>query len=275
MAPEMNPEAPARSPLAAFAGRRYAAAAVAAVLLGVLGTFFRTASVSAEHTTRYHEHVRALTDTLPFSVGDWIGTSVETPASAVALLHPNVLVNRRYTNVRTGEVAHFLFVQCSDARDLLGHYPPKCYPGQGLIPGPAVAKDWHVGAVEIPAMRYTFRKDDITSESEIVVDNFMLLPTGRFGRDMRAMDGVAKDRRLRLYGAAQVQVLTSASMSEESRDACFRSLVEPALPLFAALSTEALGTSTASGTPSGAPARPAGQLVGAGGSTARRSGGTE
>ncbi len=205
------------------------------VLLGILGVAFRTRHVGAEQTIAYHERARELSESIPFSVGDWVGKDQAVPPSAIELLHPNVLLSRRFENMRTGEVASLLFVQCSDARDLRGHYPPACYPGQGWIDGPALARTWTVGGIEIPGVRYVFTKSSATSSSEIVVDNFMVLPTGEFGRDMSDVDLVVKNRRLRQFGAAQVQVLTSSAMEDDRRDEVLRILVEPLLPILTAL----------------------------------------
>jgi len=190
-------------------------------------------------TAPYHLRVQAAKATLPLRIGEWVGTDLETPPAAVALLRPNVLLNRRYRNSRTGESVTFLFVHCSDARDLVGHYPPVCYPSSGLTAGGAEPIDWTVGGVEIHAMRYRFTDARLSTPSETIVDNFMVLPSGETGRDMESMRLVAKDRRQRVYGAAEVQVVSSGDMGDERRSAAFRALIEAALPLIGTLKVEA------------------------------------
>lgn len=209
-----------------------ASAALTAALLAVVGveTRSRAPSDAAEH----HERVRrAAGSTIPYSVGDWISADVAAAPAAVALLRPNVLVSRAYENLKTGETASLLFVQCSDARDLIGHYPPNCYPAHGWTLESASPRDWTVAGSTIGGMRYRFGGRDGGAESSTVVDNFMVLPTGDVGRDMDAVDRVASSARLRRLGAAEVQVVTEGKMTEERRDEVFRALVAPAAPLIA------------------------------------------
>jgi len=53
----------------------------------------------------------------------------ELPPGAVALLKPNLDICRTYLNPRF----EFLLVQCLDARDMGGHFPPNCYPASGCV----------------------------------------------------------------------------------------------------------------------------------------------
>src|SRR5580658_8411121 len=61
----------------------------------------------------------------------WTGTDVPVAAAATELLRPNTILSRDYVSQSTGQTATLLIVDCSDARDLQGHYPPRCYPAQG------------------------------------------------------------------------------------------------------------------------------------------------
>ncbi len=180
---------------------------------------------------RHHEHAERAGAQVPFTIGPWVGREVPVPTSAEELLKPNVLISRAYENMDTGESASLLIVQCSDSRDLAGHYPPVCYPATGLEPGTAIARDWRIAAFQIPAMRYSFTENDVTKKSETVVDNFMVLPNGHFGRDMQEMRRIGKDRYLRHLGAAQVQLLTSGSMDDERRDQVFTEIMGVVVPL--------------------------------------------
>jgi hypothetical protein len=176
--------------------------------------------------------IRAARETVPYCVGDWVGRDVEPAPAVVAMLRPSVLLQRGYRNLRTGESATVLFVRCGDARDLMGHYPPVCYPahGRGLVT--ARGRDFRVGSMAISGMRYRFAATGAASPGEIVVDNFMALPSGRFGRDMDAVDAVARDPRLRQLGAAEMQVVTDAEMTDARRDEVFETLVASYSPLF-------------------------------------------
>lgn len=232
----MGPDARTR-PLQRSARRRagvttwWSAGLVAGVLLVVLGLFGAPPTVDASAARQHHADATRAGELVPFTFGAWVGADVPVPTSAEDLLKPNVLISRAYENMDTGESVSLLIVQCTDARDLAGHYPPVCYPAHGLEPGTAVAMNWRIAGHEIPAMRYSFSEQDVTSRSVTVVDNFMALPTGRFGRDMDEMRRVGKDRRLRHFGAAQVQLLTSGAMSDQRRDEVFEEVVGVVVPL--------------------------------------------
>jgi len=197
----------------------------------------RSEDISAFDQSLQEDHSRKIRDAsvpaFPYSIGDWLARDVEAAAAAVALLRPNVLVNRTYRNLRTGETASLLFVQCSDARDLIGHYPPNCYPAHGMTLESAAPRDWDVAGVTVQGMRYRFASGDRTASATTVVDNFMVLPTGGFGRDMDAVDRVAEDTRLRHLGAAEVQIVTDGKWTDERRDEVLRALVGPTMPLIA------------------------------------------
>ena len=215
-----------------------AACVSAALLLGI--AMDGRARDPAIDTTAYHQRVSDAAETLfPLRIGDWVGTVQPTPPAAVALLHPNVLLNRQYRNAKTGEAVTMLFVHCSDARDLVGHYPPVCYPANGLTAGSVEPRDWTIEGVPIEAMRYRFVDARLSNPSEMVVDNFMVLPRGTTARDMYSVQMVAKDRRQRVYGAAEVQVVSNGAMGDERRNEVFRLLVGSALPLIATLKVEA------------------------------------
>ena len=189
-----------------------------------------------EDSAVHHERVReAAESSIPFSFGPWIGRDVPPIAGTEDILHPNVLVQRDYENMRTGERVSVLFVQSPDARDLLGHFPPVCYPAHGLVPGPALAMEAEVEGHLIPHMRYTFSRTDIEAASAIVVDAFLVVPGGGIVRDMASVDRAAADTRRRHLGAAQFQVVTDASLPSARRDEIFREVVGRTLPLLLSL----------------------------------------
>ena len=129
------------------------------------------------------------------------------------------------------ETASLLFVHCSDARDLLGHYPPVCYRARGHVLVSSAERDWLAGGTRIEGTRYRIAVDGPLARSEIVVDNFMVLPDGRFGRDMDAVDRVARDPTLRRLGVAEVQVVTDGEMPDHRRDEVVRLLAQRMTPL--------------------------------------------
>jgi len=141
------------------------------------------------------------------------------------MLRPNVVMSRKYTDVATGDDANMLLVQCRDARDLFGHYPPVCYVAQGYKLVLAKEQDWLIGALPIHGMVYTFsstRPDDLDS---IIVYNCMILPNGNSCRDMEGVYASARDPQRRRFGAAELQMLVGATIPVERRDALFTEIV--------------------------------------------------
>jgi hypothetical protein len=185
--------------------------------------------------TPYHDEVRAAAKALPMRVGDWVGTDVEQPQAAVRLLRPNVIFCRRYDNMSSDDrqEATFLLVQCPDARDLVGHFPPICYPNQGWKLLGATPTDWTVGGVTVHGTRYEFLRP--SGGAAVIVRNFMILPDGRFAPNMDAVDEASKNVDRRFYGAAQVQVTMDSSIPEQQRNAVFNALVAGNWPVIEAI----------------------------------------
>ena len=111
-------------------GRTLPYSATVIVLLALLGDrmFLRMSPVQ---TDEYHASVKAAVEAVPTVVGSWVGIDTPVPEAAVRMLHPNIILSRRYQNLSTNETLTVLLVHVRDARDVLGHYPPVCYPGQG------------------------------------------------------------------------------------------------------------------------------------------------
>ncbi len=236
----MAPEQASRRSEKGFADARpvWGSTLVTLILFAAIGVETNARDDSGDASDR-HDRIRNIAQTsIPLCVGDWLGRDVEPTRAAVALLRPNVLISRAYQNVRTGETASLLFVHCSDARDLLGHYPPACYPAHGRSLLASESRDWIVGVTTIRGVRYRFAGSSVGNSAETVVDNFMVLPAGGFGRDMDAVNAAAGDVRMRHFGAAEMQIVTDGEMDGERRDEIFRSLVAPTLPLLEAVGSE-------------------------------------
>jgi len=173
----------------------------------------------------YHARVRAAASLIPMRIDNWVGQDVPVPRSAVALLSPNVIVSRRYVNIADGIEASILLVQCTDARDIVAHYPPVCYCNAGWTMTGADPHDWAVGNTSIAGTRYHFMMDSFEKMGAMYVDDFMILPDGRTVRDMTAVDQAAGDVRRRYFGAAQIQILMSDDVPAAYRDQTFATLV--------------------------------------------------
>ena len=196
-----------------------AAAAVLVVAGAALAdrTVIRTPPAEA---TAFHAHVRDAIDDVPNTIvagrdGVLVGEEVPLPPSAVAMLEPNATLSKRFRRVSgNGELAdwaQFLVIHCRDARDLEGHYPPKCYPGRGFEQESSQPVDWpELGLV---GQRYVFSRSSAGTNETIHVFNLMLLPDGTVGRDMSTISDATRRLRLRERGAGQVQIVFPAPRS--------------------------------------------------------------
>jgi hypothetical protein len=183
----------------------------------------------------YQERVRKAFDAFPKSVGDWVGQDCEIPAQAMKLLRPNSIMSRSYTNVVTGQHCSVLLVDCSDARDLVCHYPPVCYMGQGWKLVSSVRQEWKVKGEKIAGTDYEFSRVSFESGTGILTANTMILPDGSFKPDMRAIEEAAKNVQMRTYGAAQIQVIVDGNMGALEREKVIQAMLELHKPLFDAI----------------------------------------
>jgi hypothetical protein len=199
---------------------------VAACLLLAGAGIDRLRSPAAADSASYLKSVREAYASTPKRLGHWVGTDVPVPVSAITLLRPNVVLSREYLNVETGIRATFLLVHCGDARDILGHYPPVCYPSAGWVLQSAESRHWNVNDQMIPGYEYRFASEPASGLPSLVVMNTMLLPDGEFHEDMAAVRKTASRLRRRSWGAGQIQVLVDESLAPAQRDEVFVSLVQ-------------------------------------------------
>lgn len=187
---------------------------------------------------RYFESVAQAIDALPYKIGDWVGMDVPVQPAAADLLNPNKLLQRRYMNPKTGAVVQILIVHCGETRDMLGHYPPVCYPAQGWVQEGATNVRFRVNGSESEAMEYRFRRSLQGVEGEMIITNFFILPGQGpiVARDVGALNEAAESLRLAALGAAQVQILSEPDMSAEDRASLvdrFAAALEPAMKAIA------------------------------------------
>ena len=159
----------------------------------------------------------------PFRLGDWVGTDEPLPTAALEILHASAVLSRQYTNLRTGQRARLAIVYCGDARDMLGHHPPVCYPRSGwrsVVPLPSGGAD----ALALPevgqgvtANLYRFEKADPSGlERRISIVGFFAIP----GVGMTSEEDVLRDqsgsRAHSSLGVGQIQVLLDGHPNAES-----------------------------------------------------------
>ncbi|MFG0298534.1 MAG: exosortase-associated EpsI family protein [Phycisphaerales bacterium JB047] len=178
---------------------------VALITLVVIG-FVRASPQNSEQVNAYHEHVAALIDAIPIDWEGWVGHQVALPQAATNLLRPNALVARQYVHEQRGVSATLMIVQCRDARDMAGHYPPACYPGNGWL----IPEDEGTPLVDVEGdqmQRYPFHRVAGKNEREITVYNMFAMPTGFTTVSMVDVRRLSSDYEYRMYGAAQIQIV--------------------------------------------------------------------
>jgi len=177
-------------------------------------------------------HVRAFdAANAMVSPDDWTFTKLDIPDAAVALLKPNARICRQYaTPTRSFQ---FLLIQCKDARDMGGHYPPICYPGSGWVPvGNEKGREmtWKVGDKTIIGMEYEFTNGHDGQTITRTVDDLLILPR-EFGgedcyvRNMHQIREAAGDYLRQFYGAAQIQLIFDGAVPENERRDIFTQLI--------------------------------------------------
>lgn len=190
-------------------------------------------------TPEYHARIREGVRAIPSTIGEWVGIDVEAMPSAIDLLDPVVILQRRYTNQRTHQTLSLLVVHCGDVRRLYGHYPPNCYPSVG---------GWELrSAVEDRAtilgrdrsvMRYSFDRESLGRAQELSVYNFMVSPSeaSPVVADMDALMRASPSRLTPGLGAGQVQILGLDALDEGDRQEALDVFLEalgPALHIIA------------------------------------------
>ena len=174
----------------------------------------------------YHQAARQAVMALPYQLGGWVGRDEEIPSAAVKLLRPNAIVSRTYIDpMRIDRTAGFLIVQCKDSRDMLGHYPPVCYPAHGMTPVSEERREWQVGDMTITGTEYLFAGNNGVSKYTKAVYNFMVVPGVGVVPDMTDVEQAAEDYQQRYFGAAQFQVTLNAEMPQFDRDRVFTALI--------------------------------------------------
>jgi hypothetical protein len=182
--------------------------------------------------TAYHARVRAVFDAMPLDLDPWHGTIVPEPADAIDMLKPNVLLSRVYQDPSTGRSATFLLVQCSDVRDLNSHYPPICYPNQGLkqLEDRRRQFQWKVAGTEFYGTEYSFESATLQDSRLTVVYNFMVLPDGRILPDMDEVKKLLSlDRRY--FGMAQIQIVFDGKVPSGLREDTAKALIQAHMKL--------------------------------------------
>lgn len=167
---------------------------------------------------RFHSAVRSEAEKVPVRVGPWVSRELPITPAAVQLLRPNVLHQRRWTDTRSNESVTVLVVHCGDTRDLLGHYPPVCYVGQGWQLTGMTDWDAEMAGTSYKVPEYEFMAVKGAQTEGLWVRNAMLLPGAGLGRDMDDVKKAARNVTRRFFGAGQVQFVFPHEYREDQRE---------------------------------------------------------
>lgn len=212
------------------------------LLLGVM-VYQRGIQAVADENIGYHEEIGAAIDALPLSYSNWIGRETEVPKAAAELLHANEVRAINFRDMTSGASFQFVIVHCTDARDLLGHFPPVCYPSQGWLQQSSDSATLAPQAFENtavvdawPCVEYQFERMDGGYSRRMAVINYMVLPDGEVTTTMEGVARAAADVTERGFGALQVQVVFSDdSIRAEQRVEIAGSLLEYLQPVLQAV----------------------------------------
>ena len=165
--------------------------AVAAALLLAIASFRGFVPAKTAGIDDYFASVRVAAERIPYRVGDWVGRDGTPSEAAQRLLKPNKIMHRDYYHPETGARVGLLVVHCGDVRDMLGHWPPNCYPATGWVEQNRSQTSFRKRGLTQPAMEYVFvRGTDSQSRVQQRIFNFFVLPNN--DRDIVAnMDGHA------------------------------------------------------------------------------------
>ena len=217
------------------------------LLAAAMGEATRRVKPSDADVEAFHRRARAELESIPKVIQNgqttWYGADMEVPQSAVNLLNPNMIISRQYLENRPGtsvsRSAQLLIVQCRDAGDMQGHYPPNCYPSQGWTMLSSQPRDWAlpgrqteqglVSGMKISGMEYKFTQSFGVDANSQIVYNFFLIPGSKDEtlRDINAVYKVGQDYQRRYFGATEVQLLVSPDLPEADRDDILVQLLGP------------------------------------------------
>lgn len=214
---------------------------IAAAMLLLLPILLPDESVTDAAFEQRNSRIAAAMEEVPWRIGRWRGVDAPVLAAAQDVLRPNALLSRQYQEIGGNLRATMVIVHCSDTRDMLGHYPPMCYPANGWQP----VKD--AGGIEpiaadigihrsVDCMRYDFYLNaDWGSTRGIKIYNFFVLPGGVIAHELSELRLQAGRTRTSAMGVAQVQIAFSDQVSDEEARRAVAELLEGIQPLFVVL----------------------------------------
>ena len=168
---------------------------------------------------RKSEIAKAMSD-VPLFIGRWVGIDEQQALAPAAqkLLKPNGFLSRRYSSPG-GPWAHVVVIHCGDARDMIGHYPPICYPSAGWTEVPVEANPdltLSVRGMPFAVREYGFKGYLVDGREEVIrILNAFILPDGTVTREIDDINRQSERLSVAVQGVAQVQIITSGRVPIE------------------------------------------------------------
>jgi hypothetical protein len=181
----------------------------------------------------YMAGVRTAIEAVPHRIGASVGSDVEPLAGAVRMLSPNKILQRRFIDPSTGSAMSLLIVHCGDVRDMLGHYPPVCYPAHGWRMSARSSMAIEIAGREEPIMVYQVSRTENLMESRITILNFFILPgnPAQIAPDMDDVERIARTQAAAGLGVAQIQIVIDGVPDLEMQVRTAREVVQALEPV--------------------------------------------
>jgi hypothetical protein len=188
--------------------------------LGVLLSMMFVGGIDARPPTNiegYHSAVRASINGLPYVINGAIGVDEDAAPGIDRMLRTNAMIQRRYTDPATGDSFALAIVHCRDARNLVDHYPPVCYPASGWR---AVGSERHLlpgSPSPTPVGVYDFERDRGWQHARTSVVSFFILPdeSAAVVDSMDAVTAASRSPSRTGLGAAHVMLSFSGDTNED------------------------------------------------------------
>lgn len=162
--------------------------------------------------------IREAMERAPYLVaGRLVAQDQDLPTEAMKLLKPNAVISRNYSDVARGLSYGFVMTHAVDLNDMVGHYPPICYPGAGwTLEDGAETHELDLGFDTVRVREYRFvRRSESGADIGVRVLNGFILPDGSTTTEMSELRARAGRRALAAAGAAQMQMIVPAAYDEQ------------------------------------------------------------
>jgi hypothetical protein len=221
-------------PIRRFARRAGRLAPFAAVLIMIASPAVLARGDGGIDVKHQAEIAEAMRDVPPV-LGSWASTQIPVPTEAVQILRPNAILSRRFTRIMAPATdrpdsnaaeqagprsAIVAIIHCGDVRDMLGHYPPRCYPANGWTNDESSSRVLLLTGTDgasWPLRFYRFtRAERGGGLRAMVVLSAFILPNGTLATDASVLEERAVKKAMSRQGVAQLQFVFESDATPEA-----------------------------------------------------------